>query len=543
MRVIIVDDEQHVRTSIKSLVDWEKHGISEIDEAENGMEAIEIINKRKPSIIITDMVMPYKNGVQLLEWVEDHCQDSRIIVISGYNDFELVRSTIKHGVIDYLLKPIDQQQLIDTIEQAIIKYNKSLDERNELVEKNRKVVKLSSIYKDKLLSQHLTQEHNQYDQLLKELGHEYPLLHNIKHTSLAIIDVALLNKQIRHDYNWNNELLTFSVRNICNEILNNGKKGIVFQNLNSPNEIAIILWNDKYRGEAILQEINQVLEKLLYTKLYIGFSPGTPYMTRLAESYEKAKIALLNNNLLDKDNFINSYTQNEIKRYQSLNFAAYSDDLKYALKSSNPNRIKCLLDKWYDYLKQLYPITLGQLKMWLHEFSVIKMRWLQELSVKNDLVYETTLNEIELYEMLDRNGNLDLSLLIQTVAKDLKELSVYYCEQIVQSTNVIHQIARYIEINYEKNLSLQELSDEFLLNKEHISRKFKQIFNETFINYLNRIRIEKAKLLLENPNIKIIDIAFMVGYQDEKYFSRVFKKIEGKSPKDYRALHTISNML
>ncbi|WP_163101967.1 response regulator transcription factor [Peribacillus alkalitolerans] len=145
---------------------------------------------------------------------------------------------------------------------------------------------------------------------------------------------------------------------------------------------------------------------------------------------------------------------------------------------------------------------------------------------------------------------IDPEILNETLERAVSEwkeqaLSRKYSVEHVQEKNVIVQneeknhmqkIEEYLKLHYQQDINLQDIADRFFLNKEYISRKFKQAFNETLTDYLTNIRIEKAKELLQNPNLKIYEIAYQIGYQNEKYFSKVFKKLMGITPNEYRNL-------
>lgn len=108
MKALIVDDESRVRKAIRLLVHWEEHGITDIQEADNGLKAIELIQQHRPNLVLLDMLMPLTNGLELMEWIHNHYPDTKFIVISGHDDFEFVRNTILYSGTDYILKPVDE---------------------------------------------------------------------------------------------------------------------------------------------------------------------------------------------------------------------------------------------------------------------------------------------------------------------------------------------------------------------------------------------------------------------------------------------------
>ena len=135
---------------------------------------------------------------------------------------------------------------------------------------------------------------------------------------------------------------------------------------------------------------------------------------------------------------------------------------------------------------------------------------------------------------LDQDGCLSLQQWGEELEQGLLRLSQLWVEHKRQDEHIIFEIVKYVDSHYADDLTLQNIAERFFLSREYISRKFKQQFQENLSDYIERIRMDKAKLLLMNPQYRIVQIADLVGYKDEKYFSKVFKKQEGISPNEYR---------
>lgn len=119
MKVLIVDDEKHVRHAIRMLVHWEACGVSEVIEAESGDQAIEVITALSPPVVLTDMRMPGKDGIALMEWIQVNSPATRVVVVSGYDDFDLVRQVIRRGGMDYILKPVDPVEINEAVKKPL----------------------------------------------------------------------------------------------------------------------------------------------------------------------------------------------------------------------------------------------------------------------------------------------------------------------------------------------------------------------------------------------------------------------------------------
>ncbi|KUP21313.1 response regulator [Paenibacillus sp. DMB5] len=152
MKVLIVDDEADVRDSIRLLVAWEEYNITDVLEACDGESAMALIERERPEIIFTDMKMPNVDGMALLQWIEDKAPSSKRIVISGYDDYAYIRNTIKHGGMDYLLKPISRSELLEALGHAAEAWRKDEEARSLNIQKDVEINKTLPMYWDKTLS-------------------------------------------------------------------------------------------------------------------------------------------------------------------------------------------------------------------------------------------------------------------------------------------------------------------------------------------------------------------------------------------------------
>lgn len=535
MKVLIVDDEKHVRTVVRKLIDWGTYGIDTVLEAEDGADAIQIIRGEQPQLVITDIMMPVKSGVELMEWMEVHAPDCKKIVISGHNDFEYVRHTVKYGGIDYLLKPIDKKQLQEAVGKAAHSWNETEQERLQNQQRNLEVNELKPIYRDKLLSGLLAEFSTSGSSTLREpLSREFPELRDTRSCRVAILDLELLERAIREKFATSMDLLEFSLINICNDFLRVHRKGIAFRNWNKPCEIVMLVWNDVGAVSKIMLEIHEGIARTLGTRIDIGIGSELSFPNGLQEAYLQALGALRQRNLFNPSTHIHEYRAVSSQRISSLRFGKYEDAIQLAVKSGQPELIRNTLQQWFDVIYALDSLTIELLEMWWVEYNVTKAHWMEEFFHNcHDDALHLPPESAHFVVPLDDDGNLSLSLLQQELTNSLIALSQLLVIRQTP-TNAMHEIARYLEMNYNQDISLMDISTRFHLNREYISRRFKQEFQETIVDFVSRIRVEKAKILLLNPYFKISEIAQTVGYQDEKYFSRVFKKIEGKPPKDFR---------
>ncbi|MGM0883487.1 MAG: response regulator [Bacillota bacterium] len=533
MNVLIVDDEQHVRDAIKLLVDWDSFGIHNVWEAENGQAAIDMFKQYKPEIIMTDMMMPVKNGVDLLEWLQLHSPYSKKIVISGHDDFALVRNTIKFGGMDYLLKPIDPVQLNETLAKAKESWETEELARQQIRKRNIQVNQLKPVYWDKLLS-NMISEPNCYSSIQDDLRSEFGITKEMKHCHIAILSIDTMERVVMNKFRNHRVLLFFSLANICNEFLRKKNTGFAFRYWNSDSEIILLCWQGFDKLNLLLAQINEGIYAALRGRFDFGIGTMQLFPNGIQQSYREAQTALKQRNMLEKTTWLHGFEAKDSPLPITLHLTDYSEKFRLAVLSSNADEIHGAVEEWILAVKQLTVITIEQLDLWRHEYTVLRSKWLKSLSPDNYERELTSEKDRFFTVLMDEHGRLSIELWQKELEESLIQLSNLITKQQHREKNVIYDVIQYIENRYQQEITLQDIANQFFLSREYISRKFKQVTGENLSDYLVRIRIEKAKLLLLNPNLKISQIAQMVGYADEKYFSKVFKKMAGQSPNQFR---------
>ncbi|WP_028551176.1 response regulator [Paenibacillus sp. UNC451MF] len=536
MKAIIVDDEKHVREAVKLLVDWKYFGIDALFEAQDGEEAIELIREHQPQLIFTDMMMPVKSGLELLEWLAAHYACGKTIVISGHDDFQLVRHTVKHGGVDYILKPIDAEQLHAAVSKALESWIRDENERHRQRQSNIEMNQFRPVYWEKLLS-NLIAEPSAYEASAAALSQEFGLDRNVKECRLAIMTLDTMNAALKKKFDANSDLLFFSITNICNEILRAGQRGIAYRYWNSEGEIILLLFGSDDSWNQILSSIQQGMKSALRSSFDIGIGRVQPFPSGLPPAYKDARTALRRRNLLSKQKQVHLLPDPLPTQQTVISFSDYAERIRLAVQSGSPEQISKSVEEWIAAVGKLDSITLEQLELWWSEYNVLRSRWLAEWFGDQPPVLQTSMNSAPFFIPSDETGSLSIPLWKKQLTESLTELSKHLLEHQHRDQNVIYEIAKYIQNHYHQDITLQEIANHFYLSREYISRKFKQEFKVNLSDYLSDIRVEKAKLLLLNPHLRIAQVAEMVGYDDEKYFSKVFKKTVGLSPNEYRKVN------
>lgn len=528
MKALIIDDEKHVREAIKLLVPWEQYGIHLVLEASDGQSAVSIIESEKPEIIFTDMMMPHMGGCELLVWASKNAPSSKIIVVSGHDDFDFVRQTVQFGGMDYLLKPIEEAQLLTALTKAINAWKADEEARSKDRSRNMELNQLKPVYLDKFFSTMLA-ESSEYTAIHETLQLHFGITNKFQQARVGVLSLELTPPFIRNKFHAGWDLLYFSLTNICNEILRRQGTGYAFRYWGQENEVVLLLWKNTEQVESILAEINEGIYRALKVKFNMGISDLRLFPSQLYLSYRQARSDIRHRNLRLLRNWTLPHSDAEPSRKNTVFFSEYEQRIRYAIQSGNKEQLTASLDTWFRAIEQSESITLEQLRHWSQEFQLAQTSWNNHSIEQAAYSPETVMTSV-----VDDQGNFMLEEWMLSFVSEALKMLEQQSDGDSPNKSSMQAIANYIDKFLHEELSLQDISNRFFLSREYISRKFKQEMNENLTDYITRIRIERAKLLLTDTPLKIAQISEMVGFQDEKYFSKVFKKGTDCSPNEYR---------
>ncbi|URN95162.1 MAG: response regulator [Candidatus Pristimantibacillus lignocellulolyticus] len=536
MKALIVDDESRVRKAIRLLVNWEEHGITEIKEADGANKAIEMMSEYKPQLVITDMMMDAGDGIELMRWIEKHSKACKFIVISGHDDFEYMRHTVQSGGIDYLLKPIDADNINAAVATAIKTWLAEEHARQIQFKQSIMLNELKPVHDEKLLSGLFNDTAN-INYTVQRLKKDRVIPNQITNVQLFILQINNADKLLLDRFGNDVELLLYTIENICNECIGRDFNGVAFKYWGSFEQIILLLWDNKVNAAFITNQINNVIYKLFSRKFHFGTTTLDKFPTSLAKQYDEAISALDHRNLLDFASYLHNASEfRQFQNNESYSFANVKDEWRVALLSGNQHLIEKYSKSWIDFFVNNSYISPHLLQLWLEDMFSFRSSLLQEIShnQKNEL-----LTMLEQQDTLTIPPNIhDYSIKLHDWRQWVLQFNLNLSKAITgiqqNKSRSFSDVVSYIEIHYNEELTLQEIADTFLISREYISRKFKQEYAISFTEYVTSFRLNKAKALLLNRNLKLNKIAEMVGIPDVKYFSKVFKKHEGLTPNEYR---------
>lgn len=533
-KLVIIDDEPAVRDGLGKFVDWGEYGIVLAGTADDGDTGLELIERVKPDIVLTDVMMPAMDGIRMSRDVRERFPETKIVFISGHNDANYLRSALQIHAADYIFKPVKRTELRKVVEGVVQDLRAKEKERQLLKDMQVKLTQSMPLLREKFLMSLIQDGVANTDELQERaafLNLALPL-----ETPCLVLAITIDDSE--EVYGGRSErdkqLLSYSLLNIVQELIDRFLPGYAFEN-RVAEYVALLVLDDGLQDPedtllSLAKAIRDNLRRWLKIGVTIGVGGRAEHIGLLPASYRHAREAadqkwyMGKNQVITMDS-LESGTAGPI-RFDS----RQSERLLSGLKSGEKHRLETELDGIFE---SLAPIRKDGIQF-------VRHAGLQMIALAGRLLLELNLLTREKEEQearaLDRLMKLETMAELRGFVSDyLYGISCWIQEKRSgRSSNVIEHIQKYIGENYAKNLSIAEIAASVYLSQTYVSLLFKQETGETIYEYLMKVRIEKAKELLRDPRIKLYEVCEQVGYTDPSHFGKLFKKMTGLTLSAYR---------
>ena len=494
MQVLIVDDEDTVREGLKAVIDWKAQGFSICGEGVDGEDGLNKIQKINPELVLLDIKMPVMGGIEVAERARKAGFPGKIIILSGYSDFKYAQRAIRQGVIAYLLKPIDEDELIEAVSMA-----RSEIEAEALVlamdQEKQKLVR-GSVLGD------ILQGRRSLDEYKNTLGMNNGIY---KVAAVECKDASLLH-ELR------------DVGGDIEPVFVGGKDFFILKGTVSESTFR--------------RAIKSRFKKLNDIGAFISLGSAVKSFDNIRKSYSEALYLLENKFLMLKENEI-VYTYEYCAQAMNSESAGFSEPewkgkLSLCITFGETKTIYSLMQDLLVYcrcsgmgvqkvkglLADFYNETVNAIRREYPQFS----KEIPNYIVINNKIYE----------------NRSLEGVIQWFTEDFCRFSALVgCRSF---DSVVMKMKHYVDQYYYLNINLESLADIFGYNSAYLGRIFRNSVGESFNSYIDNVMITNAKSYLESTNLKVYEISEKVGFSSYIYFYRKFVKYTGKSPNEYRKL-------
>ncbi len=517
-RYIVVDDEPLIRKGTIKKLESIKDQVSCVGEAADGEEGLSLVEQENPDLVITDMNMPNMGGEVFLGELHKRYPNIPIIVISGYKDFDYAKQAIAVNASGYILKPFSKNDICDAVLKTIETLKNSLQTKEQLsiLEEGQDYLKYDydlHMLKSLILGYQPYVESFSSERLKQLMNTRHMVL--ITLYSGTPINPISVDQYIREN-------------DISDSVL-------YLPHLHNPNIGILLLFFHEDHPVFLEKYIKQIYSTIIQffseeeKTLSLGISSTKTSTSELHGAYQESVQALNTCTMADKETMY--YYRKNFNPPTQINWPL-AEEFFFRLEASEANLIPGLIDNLFMYIKEIDELTLEDMKYYsLHLIQQVRL-------ILNNYIH---------VNMVGQSNNIDnifqsifsfhelkacLTTLFINISKALEHSTVY------ASDDVISKIQIYVNRNYYNELNLEFISSLFYINRSYLSHLYKEKTGENFIDYVTKIRIEKAKELLIDTDKKMYQISKAVGYDNFKYFFRVFKKMTKVTPEEYRTKHS-----
>jgi two-component system response regulator YesN len=534
-KVMIVEDEMLVRIGMRNSVDWAKFNMQIISDLPDGQMAWHYcLNEGFPDLIITDIRMPKMDGMELIASVRKENKNTRLVVLSCLEEFELVRQAMSLGVSNYILKLTMTEEEIETVLNGV---RAELDTQAAAAvlpkDENRLGPGNLDLVKEKYIKDFLF-----YGIYSAEEFEKFSVRNSLRLAPVrllaCVMEVDSYSNLKRKFKDKNGHLIKATLLNILHEIMNTYKRGETIY-LDETHYLLLFSFDDMLSEQSIKQELYMMLNTIkdaiqTYSNSSVSF--GISGMQSGYKSLRKLYMEaahLLEGKFLSGPGLKHAVGDHIDPGLLHLRIEKLRMDPSVR-EMLSPMKLK-EYDQHLSNLAAFISAEKTAIRIMLHQF----IQWI------NANIYDDANTEKELLLKIAETLNES-----DTLPEMLEHASDYVARVVEQSKTVLHmsgeisKAIQFIKLNYDQNISLQQVADHVNLSFGYLSNLFKKETQITFVEYLNNYRIERAKELLEKTQMKTYDVAVKVGFSPEyTYFSKVFKKVTGLNPNEYRR-HTMS---
>ena len=543
VKVYLVEDEVLIRQSIKNSIDWEKEGYEFVGDASDGELALPVILKEKPDILITDIRMPFMDGLELSRMVKAELPDIKIVILSGYNDFEYAKEAIKIGVTEYLLKPVSSAVLLEHLSEIA---DKVRDEREDLALKKvyyQEMQENEELLKMKFLGELISGKMSLADAL--EKGKRFQM--NLGGPFYRMI----LFKFILADgiQSEQSETLARAYDAIAEYV--DGLKD-VFRFQRGVEGWAFLLTsveeNMETQTEDFIHGLQKVIAPFKELNYFGGIGSEVARLRELRYSFREADKAFSGrfvqtpNQIISVEQLKSEQQDNEFDANIFGEINQFDRVITRFLSSGSREEVESFVRALFSEISEDHFRSLMIRQYVIMNIYATVLNFCKELR-KDASPDGDTAGQLE--SIRDNEEILKQAVSTAESVEDIKDYIGTLLDHAIELRNtlsgrrysdIIQTARERIEQDYmSEDISLNTVAAEVCMSPSYFSSVFSKEMGKTFIEYLTEVRMEKAKQYLACSSMKTSEISYEVGYKDPHYFSYIFKKTQGCTPKEYRA--------
>jgi len=522
LRALLVDDEINIVRNLQKVIPWEELGFVSVETASNGLRALDAVEKEEPDLILCDIRMPMMDGVTFLKELRKQHKDCQVVMLTGYQDFEYMRTSLQHGARDYIMKPFHY----DELERVIGNIASEIRSRKaQLVQDKKRWNRAVSLAYEKFLFDvlsdytSLTTKHFMFDDDNKLDELEYTLI---------LADLDNYSQLSRHWNEKERKLKNFAVRNVLQDALieqdaryavlqmREGEWCLVVQHPIGEAAIdhpTLIKWSEKLQS-AVRENVKLPLS--------VGVLSERVPIAELATGYKKLQRTMHLTSSMQRV----IIAQDDLES-NPLNTSIWGlmEEIVSSVKQQEREKMERAFSELKESLGTLAGQSVSRAEQLLQFLVLHLLRELREINLLPDT------EEQAVWSVLERS--ITVKSLLEVIHKLISDALLAGTSR--KPSDILMVTAKdYILRNLASDFGVDEISDHLGISCSYFSLLFKQHYGETFLEFLTRHRIELAKSLLLSGDKSVSQVGKMAGYAERRYFTRVFYKFTGMTPTEYR---------
>lgn len=530
-KVIIVDDEAVVRIGLKNTIEWREHGFELVGDYANGREAWEAVERHKPELVISDISMPFMDGLELAGLIAAQYPYIKTIILTGFDEFEYAQQAIRLKVSDFILKPITAREIRQLLDRVKAEMDEERKHREDLGRLKNQLTQSLPLLRERFLER-LVAVGLGSDEIAERFA-AFGMAPLAPLQMAMVVDVDDFGDRELPSYEHDAEFLRFAAFDIFKETLESDDV-LVFRT-REERMVAIVSGEENEsllyeRVYSLAEQTRHHIEKYLKFTVTIGIGRSCASPERLPDSYRSA-LSALDYRFLHGKNRVLSILDLEGKLAASPPANPdWERQLASAVKTGSLQEANRLIESGIAEMKAAHA-SIEACFLHMQKVVLTLLNTIQDIAVADpeaSLAWQMKLMDVYRFKTLD-----EVELWLKEIVRSV--VAAIEGNRNLLTNLQIHKAVEYIEANYRNDrMSLQDLCRHVLMSTSYFSLVFKQHTGETFIEYLTGVRVRKAKELLRGTTLKFYEIAEQVGYKDPNYFSMLFKKNAGMTPKEYR---------
>lgn len=527
LKVLIVDDEKIQREGIHKHISWQKYDMRVIGCASDGFEALEIARQHRPDILITDVKMPKMDGLELSRKVREFLPEARVLIISGYEEFEIARKAIELNADAFTLKPVDIDEMGKTLAKITSLCISKRQAEEEISVMKQQLAESKPFLTDKFVK----------DIIFGNIKDENTILKRAEVLSLSIPEnrFHVADMQVEYEFDGTmqgyDQLYYFNISKYLAD-----DYGRLFNSLSTQikdNEFALIFFDDDGSEDIsiVIENLKRNMMNRFNVTVTLGVSDRKNSLSLANDGYREAVIALKEKFYLGKGSII---LFKDVKNYScnSVGLDEIYSDLVEGMRIGDVDTVERLLEEVFTGFAQSLSYSERYIKAFCFRTMSDAYRALYEINEKMENIFgeeDMIWNKIFRFDTIP-DVRQWVTNVITTVTRYI------FCKRSGRSKNVVNAILQILEEKYSEQFTIEDIAERVFLTPNYICSVFKESTGESIINYLTKIRLRHAKQLLADNSLKIYEIAERTGFNSTTYFSIVFKNAFGISPKEYKNL-------